>query len=103
MNIVPQNTYNRALNIALLVTFAAVATLILQGWVGPVTIYSEDLEEKRLLAHTMILENAPPKSQTWKDIGAVSTNIRLFTVLLADGISSLTGISLRKTGRYRLL
>ncbi len=82
---------DRILNIALLIVFAVVATLMLQ-YIGRETIYQPRLEESRLEFHNLLLQNRLPEGVAFN-----TTNIRLFTVLLADRLSKLTGISLHIT------
>jgi len=82
---------DRILNIALLIVFAVVATLILQR-IGRETIYQPRFEESRLEFHNLLLQNRLPEGDDFN-----TANIRLFTVLLADRLSKLTGISLHIT------
>jgi hypothetical protein len=88
----------RALVLTIIVTIAAIICI---KWVGDVTVYSEDKLEMRAAAHDAILRNEPPYGGSWSDVGMNSTNVRLLMVLLADCISTSSGLSLNKT--YRAL
>jgi hypothetical protein len=81
----------RALRLGVLATLVAVLTLTLQSWVGGVTIYRPELADKRLTLHEAILHNRPP-GQSWVDGGAARTNVRVFTVFMAEGIKRATGM-----------
>ena len=81
----------------LLIVLSAVLTLILQGWVGLITIYSEDMKDKRILVHEMILNNQlPDEGKTWRDYGANSVNIRIITVYIAEGLHHVSKIPVLK-------
>lgn len=79
----------------LLVALAAVATLIMQRYVGEQTIYAPDYVARRDSLHHFILTNSPPAGRTWSNYGSNGTNIRILTVYLAEGIHRVLGISVR--------
>lgn len=81
-----------AFRVALLVILAGMLTLTLQRWVGNATIYAEKFEEKRLRMHNAILHNESPP-EGWHVSGADRTNVRIFTVYLAEGLHRATGVS----------
>ena len=68
-------------------------TVGLQAFVGHATIYASDLEQKRLLLHESILSNRPPAGQSWDAAGALSSNVRVGAIYLAEGIHRITGLS----------
>lgn len=82
--------------ILLLVTFAGVITIALQGWVGVNTIYSKRLAMKRQVLHNAIVKNRPPEGYTWRTLGAKSVQIRIFTVFLAEKIHQITKCDLNR-------
>ncbi len=63
-------------------------TVILQAWVGGVTIY-RGKDSERLLLHSAILAGTPPEGRTWEDLGAVGTQLRVFTVFFAESLSKI--------------
>ena len=81
--------------VLLLAAFAAVATLSLQAWLGPATIYSLELEPKRMALHQAILTNTPPPSG-WAAVGAASLNIRVTAVYAAEVVHNLSGLSVNR-------
>jgi hypothetical protein len=85
----------------LLAILAAVLTVTLQRWVGSLTIYSPELAEKRLKLHEAILHNRPPDGESWVNSGASRTNVRIFTVYLAEGMKQATGMGVLRA--YLLL
>jgi len=80
----------------LLVAFAGVITIALQGWVGMNTIYSKRLAMKRQVLHHAIVKNRPPEGYTWSMLGANSVQIRIFTVFLVEKIHQTTKYDLNK-------
>ena len=89
----------RALRFAraiLLVAVAAILTLVLQRWVGNTTIYRDELASKRAEMHAAILNNEPPRGESWHQIGADGTNMRVFTVYLAELVRWSTALSVTK-------
>jgi len=89
----------RALRFAraiLLVAVAAILTLVLQRWVGNTTIYRDELASQRAEMHAAILNNEPPRGESWHQIGADGTNMRVFTVYLAELVRWSTALSVTK-------
>jgi len=81
----------------LLVVLAAVATLIMQRYVGGETIYAPELAARRDTAHQLLLTNQLPPGRTWSSYGLKGASARPATIYLAEGIHSALGVSLRKT------
>jgi hypothetical protein len=79
-----------------LVAFTFSATMLLQRWIGALTIYAPDVESKRLQLHSAILAHVPPSGQTWESIGARGTSTRIATVWLAEGLHRTAGIPVLK-------
>jgi hypothetical protein len=75
---------------------AFVITLVNQVWVGKVSIYKDEWDEKRERAHLMLLNNEPPPGQTWSSIGANGCNVRVATVWVAEIVHRATGQSLHR-------
>jgi len=81
----------------LLVAFAFVITMVLQGWVGRHTIYEDSLNELRLEFHNAILEDKLPEwYPAWATPGSNATTARVFVVFLADLIHQITGLDLNR-------
>lgn len=76
--------------------FTLVATVLLQRWVGALTVYGQDVEAKRLELHSAILANRPPAGRTWESLGARNTNTRVATVWLAEQMHRVVGIPVLK-------
>jgi len=85
---------------ALLMIVAAMLTVTLQQWTGSLSIYSDALAEKRLTLHSAILDNLRPP-EGWHEFGANRTNVRIFSVYLAEGFHRATGVSILMT--YKLI
>jgi len=85
---------------ALLVILVAMLTVTLQQWVGTLSIYSDAVAEKRLMLHDAILHNRRPL-EGWHEFGADRTNVRIFTVYLAQGLHRATGASVLSA--YKLI
>jgi len=85
-----------------LLLFSAFLTIGMQKWIGDVSIYSPELEQKRETMHQAILHNTIPEGYTsWNSVGAGGTNIRIGVVYLADIINQYAKIDILKT--YKLL
>lgn len=82
------------LGIVLLLWLVGSITVGLQAFVGHATLYSKDLEEKRLLLHESVLSGQPPAGQNWDSAGALSMNVRVGVFYLAEGIHRMTGLSI---------
>ena len=80
--------------ILILLILCATATMVLQAWVGELTIYNEKLREKRALMHKAMINNELPEGKTWGDYGANGINRRIFVVYLAEYVHRLSGLSL---------
>jgi hypothetical protein len=73
------------------VLISAVSAVATTSIIGDLTVYAPENDEKRRQMHAAMLENVPPEGKTWDDVGANNLNVRVAIVLLADGISNLTG------------
>jgi len=81
----------------LLLAFAFVITMTLQGWVGKYTIYQDSLNELRLEFHNAILEDKLPEwYPSWATPGGNATTARVFVVFLADLIHQITSLDLNR-------
>jgi hypothetical protein len=86
----------------LLIVLSGSLTVILQRWVGGVTLYQESLSDGRKTFHKAILENQiPPPYTSWQQVGAIRVNVRIATVYLAEYIHRLTKLDLMKV--YELI
>ena len=92
LRIVDHNRLTAA--IFLLIALCGVLTLTLQSSIGRETVYSEELEARRLLIHDAILKNRLPDGvESWAELGANGINIRIATVFLAEAMHRILGIS----------
>lgn len=93
MPVIPEfmHRFRKWLPLAFLILAIGTITLGLQTSVGNSTLYAKDLEEKREALHYGILNNRPPDGERWGATGAATTNIRVGSVYLAQGIIKLTG------------
>jgi hypothetical protein len=82
--------------LAVLLVLAAAFTLLLQGWIGPSTIYAPELAERRASLHEAILTNTPPE-RGWAAVGAASLNIRVGVVYLAEALHRWGGLELARS------
>src|SRR5688572_3378853 len=73
----------------------------MQSWVGRATIYRPELVPRIENAHEAILHNRVPDGASWSKHGLNSTNIRVGSVFLAEGITRVSGLSVPTA--YRLL
>jgi hypothetical protein len=80
----------------LLVALAAVATLIMQRYVGEQTIYDPQLDAKRDSVHQAILANRLPAGKTWADYGATGFTARVLSVYIAEGLHRTLNLALSK-------
>ena len=79
----------------LLVLAAASLTLALQKWVGDVTLYNPALRQSQLVLHQAILSNRlPPEYESWSELGANGTNVRIGAVYVAEALQRLTHLDL---------
>ena len=92
---------SRALRAFALIVWAASTTLIMQSWVGSATIYKPELASRIRETHQTIVDNRIPAGETWSDRGLNTTNIRIGTVFLAEGLHRATGVDVTKI--YRLV
>jgi hypothetical protein len=86
--------------VALAIALAGIIAVILQAWIGPLTIYHGDLGEKREIMHDAILANEPPPGG-WHAIGANGINIRVVAPGLAELAHRVTNISVSRI--YRIV
>lgn len=77
----------------MLVLLIGVVTLVSQHWVGGATIYRDQLETRREQIHQYVLENRLPPGVTWTSFGGNGINIRLVTVLAAEGMHRVAHLS----------
>jgi hypothetical protein len=82
--------------LGLLVLFALFATILLQRWIGGMTVYAPELDAKRSELHQAIVENQPPPGRTWESLGARNTNTRVAVVWLAEGLHQSFGVPVLK-------
>ncbi len=75
--------------------------LVLQGWIGSITIYAPAVQEQRGVLHEAILSNTPPAGKSWSAVGGRGTNVRVASVYVAEGLHRATGVSVSSS--YRLL
>jgi hypothetical protein len=94
-------TGSRALRTAITVAWAASITFTMQFWVGRSTIYRPELNDRIADAHEAILHNRVPDGSSWTTYGLNSTNIRVGSVFIAEGISRVSGWSAPTA--YRML
>jgi hypothetical protein len=81
--------------VAILLSF--VVAMVSIRWVGGSTVYSNELQGKRVLAHHAILRNTLPDGvQSWSSIGANGLNARWVTVRIAEGIHVFFGLKLEQ-------
>jgi len=92
----PRARLARVTGVVVFCLFALLASVLLQRWIGALTVYGEDVEAKRLELHAAILANRPPAGRTWESLGARNTNTRVATVWLAEAMHRLVGISILK-------
>lgn len=92
----------RIYSFILLIMLAGSLTLVLQKWVGDVTLYQSDLKERRLMIHEAILHNRlPPGRATWEETGSNGTNTRVAVVYLAESIHRASRVNIMTA--YRLI
>jgi len=87
---------NRVVAGIVLCLFTLLSTVLLQRWIGALTVYAPDVEAKRLELHSAILANQPPAGGTWESLGARNTNTRVATVWLAEEMHRIAGIPVLK-------
>ena len=87
---------NRVAAFIVLCLFTLLATVVLQRWIGALTVYAPDVEAKRLELHSAILANKPPAGRTWESLGARNTNTRVATVWLAEEMHRIVGVPVLK-------
>jgi hypothetical protein len=88
------STLRDRVRVLLLLALVGSITIGLQAYVGYATIYSPDLEAKRQQLHRAILLNQPPNGTSWDEAGALTMNVRVGAIYLAEGIHRVTGLSL---------
>jgi len=69
-------------------------TVALQAYVGHSTLYSKELQDTREELHHAILSNKAPGGGKWDDVGALSSNMRIGAVYLAEAIHRVTRLDL---------
>lgn len=79
--------------ILLLVT-TGIVSLLSTKWVGGVTIYAKEMEEKRLFVHTAVVENRLPEGRTWESYGSNALNIRIAVPYAVDALHRATGVGI---------
>ena len=92
----------RKITIALILLFSlsCIITLVQTQYVGDLLIYSDEHVENREMLHRFILANELPEGESWRDLGANGTKIRVGVVYLAEFVSKLLGISVAATYKY---
>jgi len=91
----------RRLRVIALVVWAGSTTLIMQQWIGSTTIYKPEFVPRIMASHQAIIDNRIPSDTTWSLLGLNTTNIRVGSVFLVEGIHRATGIGIPKV--YRTL
>jgi hypothetical protein len=82
----------------LALTLSVSITLTQQKWVGELSIYAPERWAIREVIHEAILHNRLPDSvTTWASLGANGANIRLLTVVAAEGVHRLTGMTVHRS------
>jgi hypothetical protein len=79
-----------------LLLLALVLATTLQEYVGKPVLYTDPHWESAEVLHRAILEGRPPEGMTWRQLGANSTSHRVLVPLLAQALSGLTGVALRR-------
>lgn len=82
--------FARPVSLALL---CGVITLVVQHYVGDLTIYRVDAAATRLMMHEAILSNTPTQGRSWGAVGANATNVRILVVYAAETLAAVTGAS----------
>ncbi|MFH1612836.1 MAG: hypothetical protein ABIB46_03815 [bacterium] len=86
---------HRIYSLFFLILLAGSLTLILQKWVGSVTLYQPSFCGRKQVLHKAILYNLlPPGHTTWTELGANGVNIRIATVYFAEGIHRVTNFNI---------
>ena len=91
----------RSLRVIALIVWAGSTTLIMQQWIGSATIYRPELAPQIEATHQAIVDNRIPPGESWDALGLNTTNIRVGTVFLTEGIHRATGLAIPKI--YRAL
>jgi len=76
-----------------LALLCGVITLVVQHYVGDLTIYRADAAATRLTMHEAILSNTPPPGGGWGAVGANATNVRVLVVYAAEALAAAAGAS----------
>jgi len=91
----------RSYSLLLLILLAGSLTLVLQKWVGDVTLYRSSLSKQKQVLHEAILHNQlPPGSTTWKELGANGLNTRVATVYFAEAVHQITSLNILTIYRW---
>jgi hypothetical protein len=81
--------------VALLALCLVLATT-LQEYVGKPILYTDAYWESAQVLHQALLAGHPPEGTTWRELGANGTSHRVVVPLLAQSLSDLTGVELRR-------
>lgn len=84
----------KAAGFVLLMWLLATITLGLQSWTGGQTIYAQELEAVREVAHFSILANEAPGGAGWKAVGGLTVQKRIGVIYLAEAIRQHTTLSI---------
>ena len=84
-----------ASGVALLLLALVLAT-ILQEYVGRPILYTDAYWESAEVLHRALLAGHPPEGMSWRELGANGTSHRVIVPLLAQSLSDLTGLELRR-------
>ena len=84
-----------ASGVALLLLALVLAT-ILQEYVGRPILYTDAYWESAEVLHRALLAGHPPGGMSWRELGANGTSHRVIVPLLAQSLSDLTGLELRR-------
>ena len=91
----------RIYRLVLIVLLAGSLTLVLQKWVGGLTLYESGKSDARLTLHRAILHNTVPAGyRSWAEVGANGTNIRIAVVYFAEAVHRFTGVDVLQVYRW---
>ncbi len=87
-----ESPQGRMLRTAALLILTLCVTLILQQYVGLASVYRSDLEARQTEVLERLINNDPPASGKWGDLGLSSANIRIASLWIIVAIKKLTGV-----------
>ena len=78
----------------LLLLATGIVSLLSTKWVGGATIYTKDMEEKRLFVHRAVVDNRLPEGRTWESYGSNALNIRIAVPYTVEAVHRATGVGI---------